>query len=98
MWSWNRSIRQLLDLAGAGGEGGLRPDHGRVAGGSKRAPALVALFISIGLARTVATYGETWAGWTFCYTVGVAAWRRNLFAAHLRRPARRCRPSRRARR
>jgi ATP-binding cassette, subfamily B, bacterial len=47
--------------------------------------ALVALFIAIGLARMVATYGETWAGWTFRYTVG-ALLRRNLFAAHLRRP------------
>ena len=47
--------------------------------------ALVALYISIGLARMVATYGETWAGWTFRYTVG-ALLRRNLFAAHLRRP------------
>ncbi len=47
--------------------------------------ALVVLYISIGLARMVATYGETWAGWTFRYTVG-ALLRRNLFAAHLRRP------------
>jgi ATP-binding cassette subfamily B protein len=47
--------------------------------------ALVALFIAIGLARMLATYGETWAGWTFRYTVG-ALLRRNLFAAHLRRP------------
>ncbi len=47
--------------------------------------ALVALYISIGLARMVATYGETWAGWTFRYTVG-ALLRRNLFAAHLRHP------------
>ena len=47
--------------------------------------ALVALYISIGLARMVATYGETWAGWTFRYTVGALV-RRNLFAAHLRRP------------
>jgi len=47
--------------------------------------ALVALYISIGLARMAATYGETWAGWTFRYTVG-ALLRRNLFAAHLRRP------------
>ena len=35
--------------------------------------ALVALYISIGLARMVATYGETWAGWTFRYTVGASA-------------------------
>ena len=47
--------------------------------------ALVALYISIGLARMIATYGETWAGWTFRYTVGALV-RRNLFAAHLRRP------------
>jgi ATP-binding cassette, subfamily B, bacterial len=47
--------------------------------------ALVALYVSIGVARMVATYGETWAGWTFRYTVG-ALLRRNLFAAHLRRP------------
>jgi ATP-binding cassette, subfamily B, bacterial len=47
--------------------------------------ALVALYVSIGLARMAATYGETWAGWTFRYTVG-ALMRRNLFAAHLRRP------------
>jgi ATP-binding cassette subfamily B protein len=47
--------------------------------------ALVALYISIGLARMAATYGETWAGWTFRYTAGALV-RRNLFAAHLRRP------------
>jgi ATP-binding cassette subfamily B protein len=47
--------------------------------------ALVALYISVGLARMVSTYAETWAGWTFRYTVA-ALLRRNLFAAHLRRP------------
>jgi ATP-binding cassette subfamily B protein len=47
--------------------------------------ALVALFISIGLARSAAMYAESWAGWTFRLRVG--AWmRNNLFAAHLRRP------------
>jgi ATP-binding cassette subfamily B protein len=48
-------------------------------------PALVALYVSVGLARSIATYGETWAGRTFRYRVG-ALLRRNLMAAHLRRP------------
>ncbi len=47
--------------------------------------ALVALYAGIGLARAVATYAETWFGWTFRYTAA-ALLRRNLFAAHLRRP------------
>lgn len=47
--------------------------------------ALIALYISVGLARVVAAYGETWAGWTFRYRIG-ALLRRNLLAAHLRRP------------
>jgi ATP-binding cassette subfamily B protein len=47
--------------------------------------ALIALYVSVGLARMVATYAETWAGWTFRYTVA-GLLRRNLFAAHLRRP------------
>ena len=47
--------------------------------------ALIALYVSIGLARMVAAYGETWAGRTFRYRVG-ALLRRNLMAAHLRRP------------
>lgn len=47
--------------------------------------ALVALYAGIGLARAVAAYAETWFGWTFRYTAA-ALLRRNLFAAHLRRP------------
>ncbi len=47
--------------------------------------ALIALYVSVGLARMVATYVETWAGWTFRYTIAGLV-RRNLFAAHLRRP------------
>ena len=47
--------------------------------------ALIALYVSIGLARMVAAYGETWAGRTFRFRVG-ALLRRNLLAAHLRRP------------
>lgn len=47
--------------------------------------ALLALYAGIGLARMVATYAETWFGWTFRYTAA-ALLRRNLFAAHLRRP------------
>jgi ATP-binding cassette subfamily B protein len=46
---------------------------------------LIALYISVGLARVVTAYGETWAGRTFRYRVG-ALLRRNLLAAHLRRP------------
>ncbi|MCX6033144.1 MAG: ABC transporter ATP-binding protein [Chloroflexi bacterium] len=46
---------------------------------------LIALYVSVGLARMVATYAETWAGWTFRFTVAGLV-RRNLFAAHLRRP------------
>lgn len=48
-------------------------------------PALIALYVSIGLAQAVAAYGETWAGRTFRYRVG-ALLRRNLLAAHLARP------------
>lgn len=48
-------------------------------------PALIALYISVGLAQMVASYGETWAGRTFRYRVG-ALLRRNLLAAHMRRP------------
>lgn len=48
-------------------------------------PALIALYVSVGLAQAVAVYGETWAGRTFRYHVG-ALLRRNLMAAHLRRP------------
>ncbi len=47
--------------------------------------ALVAAYVGIGLARMIATYGETFAGWTFRYTAA-ALLRRNLFAALLRRP------------
>jgi ATP-binding cassette subfamily B protein len=47
--------------------------------------ALVALYISVGAARLVSTYVETWAGFTFRYTVG-ALLRRNLLASLLRRP------------
>ena len=47
--------------------------------------ALIALYVSIGLARMVAAYGETWAGRTFRYRVG-ALLRHNLLATHLRRP------------
>jgi ATP-binding cassette subfamily B protein len=47
--------------------------------------ALIAAYAGIGLARMIATYGETFAGYTFRYTVG--AWvRGNLFASLLRRP------------
>ena len=51
----------------------------------------------IGLARMIATYGETFAGWSFRYTSGALV-RRNLFAGLLRRPARCSTPSRPARR
>src|SRR5213076_380555 len=47
--------------------------------------ALVALYISIGAARLVSTYAETWAGWSFRY-ITAALLRRNLLAALLRRP------------
>ena len=47
--------------------------------------ALIVLYISIGVARLVANYAETWAGYTFRYTVG-ALMRRNLLASLLRRP------------
>ncbi len=46
---------------------------------------LIALYISLGLARLVSNYVETWAGYTFRYTVG-ALMRRNLLASLLRRP------------
>jgi ATP-binding cassette, subfamily B, bacterial len=47
--------------------------------------ALIAAYVAVGLARVVASYAETFAGWSFRYTVG-ALIRRNLFAALLRRP------------
>ena len=47
--------------------------------------ALIAAYVGIGLARVISSYAETFAGWTFRYTVG-ALLRRNLFAALLRRP------------
>jgi ATP-binding cassette subfamily B protein len=53
--------------------------------------ALIAAYVSVGLARMVSTYVETWAGWTFRYTAG-ALLRRNLFAATLRRPGAAARP------
>lgn len=46
---------------------------------------LIALYFSIGLARMVATYGETWAGYTFRQVTG-AKLRHNLMAARLRQP------------
>ena len=46
---------------------------------------LVAIYFSIGLARMVATYGETWAGYTFRQVTG-AKLRHNLMAARLRQP------------
>jgi ATP-binding cassette, subfamily B, bacterial len=46
---------------------------------------LVALYVSVGAARLAATYGETWAGWSFRFTTA-ALLRRNLLAARLRRP------------
>ncbi|MFL5733241.1 MAG: ABC transporter ATP-binding protein [Chloroflexia bacterium] len=47
--------------------------------------ALVALYVSIGAARLAATYGETWAGWSFRF-ITAALLRRNLLAGLLRRP------------
>jgi ATP-binding cassette subfamily B protein len=47
--------------------------------------ALIAAYVGIGLARVIASYAETFAGWTFRYTAGALV-RRNLFAALLRRP------------
>lgn len=47
--------------------------------------ALIAAYVAIGLARVVSSYAETFAGYSFRYTVGALV-RRNLFAALLRRP------------
>jgi ATP-binding cassette subfamily B protein len=47
---------------------------------------LIALYVSVGLARMVAAYGESWAGYTFRLVVG-ARLRYNLMAARLRQPA-----------
>ncbi len=47
--------------------------------------ALVSLYVSIGAARLVATFIETYAGWTFRYTTAALV-RTNLMAAALRRP------------
>jgi ATP-binding cassette subfamily B protein len=48
-------------------------------------PALIALYISVELARAVAYLGDAWGGWTFRGLAG-ALLQRNLFAAALRRP------------
>jgi ATP-binding cassette subfamily B protein len=47
--------------------------------------ALIAIYAGIGLARMAATYGETFAGWTFRYAAASLV-HNNLFAALLRRP------------
>lgn len=47
--------------------------------------ALVALYISVGAARLISTFTETYAGQTFRFTTG-SLLRRNLLAAALRRP------------
>ncbi len=47
--------------------------------------ALIAIYAGIGLARMAATYGETFAGWTFRYAAASLV-HHNLFAALLRRP------------
>jgi ATP-binding cassette subfamily B protein len=47
--------------------------------------ALIALYVSVGLARMVAMYGESWAGYTFRLITG-AKLRHNLMAARLRQP------------
>lgn len=46
---------------------------------------IIALYAGVGTARLAATFAETWAGWTFRYTAAALV-RRNLLAAHLRRP------------
>jgi ATP-binding cassette subfamily B protein len=46
---------------------------------------LVALYISVGLARLAMSFGAEWAGWTFRLTTG-ALLRHNLLASLLRRP------------
>jgi ATP-binding cassette subfamily B protein len=46
---------------------------------------LIALYLSVGLARMVAMYGESWAGFTFRLVTG-ARLRYNLMAARLRQP------------
>jgi ATP-binding cassette subfamily B protein len=48
-------------------------------------PALIALYISVELARAAAYAGDAWSGWTFRGRVGTLV-QRNLFAAALRRP------------
>ena len=45
---------------------------------------LIALFVSVEVARLFATFGLEWTGWTYRYTVG-ALLLRNLFASILRR-------------
>ncbi|MGH2524353.1 MAG: ABC transporter transmembrane domain-containing protein, partial [Anaerolineales bacterium] len=46
--------------------------------------SLIALYVSVALARFVSSLGAEWHGWTFRYVVG-ALLRRNLFASILRR-------------
>jgi len=48
-------------------------------------PALIALYVSVELARAVAYIGDAWGGWTFRGITGALV-QRNLFAAALRRP------------
>ncbi len=48
-------------------------------------PALIALYVSVELARAVAHLGDAWGGWTFRGIVGTLV-QRNLLAAALRRP------------
>jgi ATP-binding cassette subfamily B protein len=47
--------------------------------------ALIALYVSVELARAVAYVGDAWTAWTFRGLVGTLL-QRNLFAAALRRP------------
>ena len=48
-------------------------------------PALIALFVSVNLARLLMAIGNAWSGWTFRYDVA-SLLRRNLLATILRRP------------
>ncbi len=48
-------------------------------------PALIALYVSVQLARAAAHLGDAWGGWTFRGLVNTLV-QRNLFAAALRRP------------
>jgi ATP-binding cassette subfamily B protein len=80
-----KAIFDAITAAAPAGLGGA-PAAGDLAGMAVPAVAmLIVLYLSVGLARMVATYGESFAGYTFRLVTG-AQLRHNLMAARLRQP------------